>query len=68
MNQKNEILWTIFKESELTQKEFATRVGMDRANNISIWLSGHQEISYKKLEHISECFGYKLKVELINKF
>ena len=64
---KNDILWQVFKESGLTQRAFATKVGMDRPTNISLWLSGHQEISYKKLEHIAEYFGYELNVELIKK-
>lgn len=67
MNQKNEILWHIFREQDTTQKEFATKVGMAKTNNIGKWLSGQQEISYKKLEHIADCFGYKLNVTLEKK-
>lgn len=40
---------------------------MDRPCNVGKWLSGQQEISYKKLEHIADCFGYKLNVELLKK-
>ena len=64
---KNDILWQVFKESGLTQRAFATKVGMDRPTNISLWLSGHQEISFKKLEQIVKCFNYELDVELIKK-
>ena len=38
---KNDILWQVFKESGLTQRAFATKVGMDRPTNISLWLSGN---------------------------
>ena len=64
---KNDILWQVFKESGLTQRAFATKVGMDRPTNISLWLSGNQEISFKKLDQIVKCFGYELNVELIKK-
>jgi len=67
MNQKNEILWHIFREQDTTQVRFAKLVGMDRPCNVGKWLSGQQEISYKKLEHIADCFGYKLNVTLDKK-
>jgi len=67
MSPRNEILWTVFREQDLTQREFAKRVGMARANNISLWLSGQQDISFRKLEHIVGVFGYKLNVKLEKK-
>lgn len=67
MNPRNEILWTVFREQDLTQREFAKRVGMKRANNISLWLSDQQDISFRKLEYIVGVFGYKLDVKLEKK-
>jgi transcriptional regulator with XRE-family HTH domain len=67
MDQKNEILWKIFREQDTTQVHFAKLVGMDRPTNIGKWLSNQQEISFRKLNHIANCFGYKLKVTLEKK-
>jgi len=67
MNQKNEALWKIFRDQGITQTEFAKKVKMNRTTNISLWLSGQQDISFEKLENIAEHLGYKLNINLEKK-
>lgn len=63
----NDILKEIFENEDCSQKEFATKVKMNRTSNISLWLSDTIPISFEKLEEICGHLGYKLEITLKEK-
>jgi transcriptional regulator with XRE-family HTH domain len=66
MKLANELLWSIYQDSECTRTEFCKKLGYSGSqSNMSQWLNGKTDLSLDQLAKFCDKLNIKLKIEIV---